>query len=64
MNSEINYLLSIESKGIKLGLKRTKSLLSVCQNPQKKLNVVQVTGTNGKTTVTYFVRLLTTFDEL
>ena len=48
MNRNIIYLLSIESKGIKLGLERTKSLLSACNNPQKDLPAIQITGTNGK----------------
>ena len=48
MKSNIDYLFSIESKGIKLGLERTKSLLLACNNPQKNLPVIQVAGTNGK----------------
>ena len=48
MKSNIDYLLSIESKGIKLGLERTKSLLRACNNPQLHLPVIQVAGTNGK----------------
>ena len=48
MKSNIQYLLSIESKGIKLGLERTKSLLRACNNPQLHLPVIQVAGTNGK----------------
>ena len=33
----ISYLLSLESKGIKLGLERTEKLLELCKNPQKDL---------------------------
>ena len=48
MNKNIDYLLSIESKGIKLGLERTLSFLSACGNPQYTVPVIQVAGTNGK----------------
>ena len=44
----ISYLLSLESKGIKLGLERTEQLLKACKNPQKKFSSIQVIGTNGK----------------
>ena len=43
-----DFLLSLETKGIKLGLKRTKQLFQVCGNPEKDLNSVQIVGTNGK----------------
>jgi len=42
------YLLSIESKGIKLGLNRTKELSARCQDPHENLKTIQVAGTNGK----------------
>ena len=48
MIAEIKYLLSIESKGIKLGLERTHRLSKECQNPHKNLKIIQVAGTNGK----------------
>ena len=48
MNSAIKYLLSIESKGIKLGLDRTKALNNICGFPDKDLRIIQVAGTNGK----------------
>tara|TARA_X000001036_G_scaffold437160_1_gene481891 strand:- start:63 stop:1271 length:1209 start_codon:yes stop_codon:yes gene_type:complete len=48
MSSSIDYLLSIESKGIKLGLERTKSLNNSCGSPDKNLKIIQVAGTNGK----------------
>ena len=44
----INYLLTLETKGIKLGLDRTLDLLKACNNPQKSLQSIQVVGTNGK----------------
>ena len=48
MHAAIKYLLSIESKGIKLGFDRAKSLNKSCQYPDKNLKIVQVAGTNGK----------------
>jgi len=50
MNS-IQYLLSIETKGIKLGLQRTHELMAACGNPQSNLPSIQVAGTNGKGSV-------------
>ena len=44
----VSYLLSLESKGIKLGLERTEKLLQACGDPQKKIQSIQVIGTNGK----------------
>ncbi len=43
-----DFLLSLETKGIKLGLKRTKQLFQVCGNPEKDLDSIQIIGTNGK----------------
>ena len=43
-----NFLLSLETQGIKLGLKRTKALLACCGNPEKMIKSVQIIGTNGK----------------
>ena len=43
-----DFLLSLETKGIKLGLKRTKQLFQVCGNPEKELDSIQIIGTNGK----------------
>ena len=42
------YLLSLETKGIKLGLDRTKKLLNHIQNPEANILSVQIIGTNGK----------------
>ena len=48
MNDYLQYLFSLESKGIKLGLERTEELFRACHNPQKGFFSVQVIGTNGK----------------
>ncbi|MBC8256455.1 MAG: bifunctional folylpolyglutamate synthase/dihydrofolate synthase [Candidatus Marinimicrobia bacterium] len=47
----IQYLLSIETRGIKLGLQRTRDLMAACGNPQSRLSSIQVAGTNGKGSV-------------
>ena len=41
MNTSIKYLLSIESKGIKLGLTRTRLLNDSCGNPDKNFRIIQ-----------------------
>lgn len=38
----------IKSKGSILGLDRIKNALNILGNPQDKINVIQITGTNGK----------------
>ena len=40
MNPNVKYLLSIESKGIKLGLQRTELLSNNCGNPHKNLKIL------------------------
>ena len=48
IKNHISYLLSLESKGIKLGLERTEKLLKMCGDPQIFFTSIQVIGTNGK----------------
>ncbi len=47
----INYLLSIETRGIKMGFERTQAIMKACGNPHLKLPAIQVAGTNGKGSV-------------
>ena len=47
----VKYLLSIESKGIKLGLERTEKIMKSCGSPHIGLPCIQVAGTNGKGSV-------------
>jgi dihydrofolate synthase / folylpolyglutamate synthase len=42
------YLASLEKFGINLGLERIERLLDRLDNPQRKLKVIHVAGTNGK----------------
>jgi dihydrofolate synthase/folylpolyglutamate synthase len=44
----IQYLYSLEKYGIRLGLRRIKTLLKSLGNPQDRLNLIHVAGTNGK----------------
>ena len=44
----LSYLLTLETKGIKLGLDRTRQILKACDNPHKKIKTIQIVGTNGK----------------
>ncbi|MBN1386443.1 bifunctional folylpolyglutamate synthase/dihydrofolate synthase [Candidatus Woesearchaeota archaeon] len=47
----LEYLWSLEKFGIKLGLENMKKALSEIKNPEKKLKVLHVGGTNGKGSV-------------
>jgi len=43
-----NWIEEIRSYGIKPGLSRVKELLNRLDNPQNKLDIIHITGTNGK----------------
>tara|TARA_Y100001970_G_scaffold250756_1_gene322862 strand:- start:1015 stop:2214 length:1200 start_codon:yes stop_codon:yes gene_type:complete len=47
----IDYLLSINTQIIKLGLERTIRLNHACGQPDKNLSIIQIAGTNGKGSV-------------
>ncbi|MBI5328778.1 MAG: bifunctional folylpolyglutamate synthase/dihydrofolate synthase [Deltaproteobacteria bacterium] len=47
-NKTMEYLYSLERLGIHLGLARMKAILKSLDNPQDKLNIIHVGGTNGK----------------
>jgi len=47
----LEYLYSLESPKIKLGLERVQQLLDKIGNPEKKLRFIHVAGTNGKGSV-------------
>lgn len=47
-NEAIEYIHSLEKFGIKPGLERIKALCDVLGNPQNKLKIIHVAGTNGK----------------
>lgn len=47
----LNFILNKQSLGIKPGLERIFALLSDMDNPQDKLKIIHIAGTNGKGTV-------------
>ncbi len=47
-NEAIEYIHSLEKFGIKPGMERIRALCEALGNPQKKLKVIHVAGTNGK----------------
>lgn len=47
-NESVEYIHSLLAFGIKPGLERISMLLDLLQNPQDKLKVVHIAGTNGK----------------
>ena len=44
----LEYIHNVKWRGSKLGLERTKGLMTTLGNPEKKLKFVHVAGTNGK----------------
>ena len=44
----IEYIHSLEKFGIKPGLERISALCELLGNPQEKLKIIHVAGTNGK----------------
>ncbi|MBQ2904528.1 MAG: bifunctional folylpolyglutamate synthase/dihydrofolate synthase [Clostridia bacterium] len=47
-NEAIEYIHSLQKFGIKPGMERIKALCDALGNPQEKLKVIHVAGTNGK----------------
>ena len=47
-NESVEYIHSLLAFGIKPGLERISMLLEILDNPQDKLKIVHVAGTNGK----------------
>lgn len=50
-NEALNFILNKQSLGIKPGLARIKKLLTKMDNPQNKIKIIHVAGTNGKGTI-------------
>ncbi len=46
--ASLDYLYSLQLFGIKLGLENTRRLLARIDNPQRRLRIVHIAGTNGK----------------
>lgn len=60
MNYEeaMNYMKNVQKKGSILGLKPVKMLLERLDNPQEKLKVIHVAGTNGKGSICTFLEAM------
>lgn len=51
----IDYLDSLGKFGIRLGMERIEALLKALGNPEQKVKMIHVTGTNGKGSVTSMI---------
>lgn len=62
MNYEeaMNYINNIGKFGSNYGLKRTYRLLEILGNPQKKLKLIHIAGTNGKGSTTSMITSILT----
>ncbi len=52
---EINYLFSLKKHGIKLGLQNMVLFADLLGNPQQKLKIIHIAGTNGKGSCASFI---------
>lgn len=52
------YIEKVQKKGSILGLEPVKNLLKAFDNPQDKLNVIHVAGTNGKGSICTFLEAM------
>lgn len=50
-NDALNFILNKQSLGIMPGLARVQELLEKMDNPQNKIQIIHIAGTNGKGTV-------------
>ena len=48
MKNQLEYLYSLQRRGVKLGLEHTNALLKHLDNPHKDLTLIHIAGTNGK----------------
>lgn len=61
MGNQIEDLLQpFQRFGINLGLKRIKNLLALLDNPQEKVPIIHVAGTNGKGSVCAYLSSILT----
>lgn len=57
MNYEesISYISELSGRGISPGLENEKALLNLLGNPEEKLNIIHIAGTNGKGSVGAYI---------
>ncbi len=51
----IDYLMSLENRGVKFGLNNIRHLLDAAGNPHKRYATIHIAGTNGKGSVLSFI---------
>ena len=51
LNNKLEWLYSLEAKGIKFGLDRIETLANALGNPHEKFQSIHIAGTNGKGSV-------------
>lgn len=51
----LNYIHSVDKFGMILGLDSIRELLKRLENPQEKLNIIHIAGTNGKGSTASFI---------
>lgn len=51
IDQALSYIHSVDWKGSVLGLERISELLALMGNPEEKMNIIHVAGTNGKGSV-------------
>ncbi|MDD3692814.1 MAG: bifunctional folylpolyglutamate synthase/dihydrofolate synthase [Oscillospiraceae bacterium] len=56
----IEYIESLKSAGMKLGLGRIRRVLSLCGDPHRHLKFIHVAGTNGKGSVSRMIQSILT----
>lgn len=54
-NEALNFIIESHKFGMRLGLDNMKRLLELLGNPQEKLNIIHVAGTNGKGSTCSFI---------
>ncbi len=54
VSSLVSWLFEQQYKGVSLRLEAPRNLFSVLENPQKKISVLHIAGTNGKGSVSAF----------
>lgn len=56
----MEYLKSLQTGGIKMGLERVEAVMNALGNPHRRLRVVHVAGTNGKGSVARMIQSMLT----
>ena len=54
-NQSLDYITKKQSLGIQPGLSRISALLERMDNPQDKIKIIHIAGTNGKGTVANYI---------